>query len=269
VQTIVVYDGAPDDRPACPEGVDRWIETTGFRGAAHARNLGFSVASGPFVALLDDDDEWTPDHLGACVGYLNNHAEVDVVATSAVVHRADGAVRLSPRVLMKDGEHLLTYLFGPGALISRERRMMTPTLVFRRELTELPMREDFSQREDTWWLLNQTLEGHKLVQLDTRSVIVHEDEERFAPRRSMDTDIWWADQLESVQRHAGTAYLVNVAGRERARSGDVEAVLSLRKHLLRRGSARRWQRSVLLLEVLVAFIMGRLRTSPGERRAER
>ena len=170
---------------------------------------------------------------------------------------------------MKDGEHLLTYLFGPGALISRERRMMTPTLVFRRELTELPMREDFSQREDTWWLLNQTLEGHKLVQLDTRSVIVHEDEERFAPRRSMDTDIWWADQLESVQRHAGTAYLVNVAGRERARSGDVEAVLSLRKHLLRRGSARRWQRSVLLLEVLVAFIMGRLRTSPGERRAER
>src|SRR3954454_5366367 len=46
---------------------DRVIYTGGGRGAGHARNLGLSAASAPWVAFLDDDDEFLDGKLKAQV----------------------------------------------------------------------------------------------------------------------------------------------------------------------------------------------------------
>ena len=67
VEVIVVNDGSPDDtadvlRPLVTAGRVRYVEQPNA-GQAAARNRGIGLATGEFVALLDDDDAWPPDHL--------------------------------------------------------------------------------------------------------------------------------------------------------------------------------------------------------------
>jgi glycosyltransferase involved in cell wall biosynthesis len=40
-------------------------------GVAHARNLGISLGSSPYVAFIDQDDEWVPDKLARQISALN------------------------------------------------------------------------------------------------------------------------------------------------------------------------------------------------------
>ncbi|MGQ0557343.1 MAG: glycosyltransferase [Nitrospiraceae bacterium] len=45
------------------------------RGLAAARNTGLKLARGKYVAYLDDDDRYLPDHLETLVGFLETHNE--------------------------------------------------------------------------------------------------------------------------------------------------------------------------------------------------
>lgn len=65
MEVVVVDDGSRDDTTAAVsmiEGV-HVVRHEHARGVAAARNTGIGVASGTWVALLDDDDLWAPDKL--------------------------------------------------------------------------------------------------------------------------------------------------------------------------------------------------------------
>jgi glycosyltransferase involved in cell wall biosynthesis len=65
VEAIVVDDGSATGQPEdlrCDERV-RVLEHERPLGVAHARNTGIRAAAGEWVALLDDDDLWSPDKL--------------------------------------------------------------------------------------------------------------------------------------------------------------------------------------------------------------
>jgi len=86
-EVIVVNDGSPDDsaellRPLASAGKIRYIEQEN-RGQAAARNRGLSEATGEFVALLDDDDQWPADKLEWQVAYLDASPDVGVVGGRA------------------------------------------------------------------------------------------------------------------------------------------------------------------------------------------
>ncbi len=67
VEIIVINDGSPDDTrklliPLADAGKIVYVEQSNS-GVANARNKGLELASGEFIAFLDDDDVWYPDKL--------------------------------------------------------------------------------------------------------------------------------------------------------------------------------------------------------------
>ncbi len=72
-EIIVVNDGAVDVRSVIDELNDGRITLITHdrnRGLAAARNTGLRLARGKYIAYLDDDDRYLPDHLETLVGVL-------------------------------------------------------------------------------------------------------------------------------------------------------------------------------------------------------
>jgi glycosyltransferase involved in cell wall biosynthesis len=99
VEVIVVDDGSTDDTAAVVERQRAaWGERFRYVRQANAercvaRNHGLRLARGEFVAFLDSDDLWRPDHVRACVAALQRN-------TSAAAAYADhGLVDAEGRVI--------------------------------------------------------------------------------------------------------------------------------------------------------------------------
>src|SRR3990167_9420175 len=62
LEIIVVDDASSDDTPDVVKTVQdervRYIRHETNRGGSAARNTGIRIATGEFIAFLDDDDEW-------------------------------------------------------------------------------------------------------------------------------------------------------------------------------------------------------------------
>lgn len=88
-EVIVVDDGSSDESLAAVRSTGlpvRLLETHRLGGAG-ARNRGVEAARGDWIAFLDADDVWYPDHLGRAAevieragvaGYLNHYDHVSV-----------------------------------------------------------------------------------------------------------------------------------------------------------------------------------------------
>ena len=82
-EVIVVNDGSPDDTETLlahlvREGRIQYVKQDN-RGQAIARNRGLSMASGRYIALLDDDDLWPADKLSWQVEELSRQPEAVMV----------------------------------------------------------------------------------------------------------------------------------------------------------------------------------------------
>lgn len=87
-EVIVVDDCSADDTGAVAERLGATvIRHEVNRGEAGARNSGMERASHEWVAFLDSDDEWLPDHLARIWPRREGHV---VVASSAIATGPDG-----------------------------------------------------------------------------------------------------------------------------------------------------------------------------------
>src|SRR5262245_2242378 len=77
-EVIVVNDASTDDSVAeiNRSGVPVKLLEANALNAATARNAGIEAASGDWVALLDADDIWYPNHLARAVELLNGGNDI-------------------------------------------------------------------------------------------------------------------------------------------------------------------------------------------------
>lgn len=96
LEVIVVDDAGEDPSPVLREFHDdrlRLVTHAHNSGLAAARNNGLRAARGEFIAYLDDDDYYLPDHCARLVSHLDRTGAVMAYADGwATEERWDGAV---------------------------------------------------------------------------------------------------------------------------------------------------------------------------------
>ncbi len=138
-EVIVIDDGSTDDSLARIEsaGVRVHILHTARANAAGARNAGIAAATGDWIALLDADDVWYPNHLERAASLLEGSHDVAFMAahdwiglTGEVLPMAPGfkcditepAPGLSPARFVQILAHGLH--FGHSTVVYRRQRLL-------------------------------------------------------------------------------------------------------------------------------------------------
>lgn len=99
-ELILIDDGSTDNCMAdfsFPDSRIRLVQDGRNVGLAARLNQGIDLARGRYLARMDQDDVAYPGRLEAQVKFLDEHPEIDLVATRALLFRDDGSViGLSP-----------------------------------------------------------------------------------------------------------------------------------------------------------------------------
>jgi glycosyltransferase involved in cell wall biosynthesis len=133
---IVVDDGSTDATAhviATLTGVTALSKPNG--GPGSALNLGIRAAAGRYIAFLDADDEYLPEHLSAHVSVMEQNPAIDILwgGMEVVSDRPED-------LLVPDAEN--------GGLISVMDCVVQGTLFARREVFATCM---FSEDRAIWW----------------------------------------------------------------------------------------------------------------------
>ena len=129
-EVLVINDGSPDT-PALelalrPYQRIRYLRQEN-RGPSSARNAGIHAAVGKYIAFLDSDDLWLPQHLAKQVGALKANPKLQMVYANGIYLRGDIPVGIlfdnSPQSLPVDLDCLLherSTVITSSAVVERE-----------------------------------------------------------------------------------------------------------------------------------------------------
>ena len=105
VEVILVDDASGDRTLDVLDGIrnkyGEWIRVVRLEvnsGAASARNMGWSMASQPYIAFLDADDSWNPDKLKIQYEFMKDSPEITLSGHQCLRSRD---VENKPRILIK------------------------------------------------------------------------------------------------------------------------------------------------------------------------
>lgn len=98
-EILVIDDASKDNTQEMVEekfklemdvGILQYIRNDNNIERSRARNKGMEMARGEYIALLDDDDFWLPDHMAILLDYLNRKPAVGIVYSNYMILNENG-----------------------------------------------------------------------------------------------------------------------------------------------------------------------------------
>ena len=177
------------------------LRSSGGGGPARSRQLGIDAASGSVIALLDDDDVWSPVKLARQLAAADAVDGDHWIMSSRMLVLGPGTrQRMWPRRLIKPGESVAEYLFRFDGLGFGNANLQTSTLCFPTDLGRSIRwggAADVPHDEPSWLIrLQRTIPDLRVVQLpETLSIYnVHGASVSRDPSDRTDTYIQWGLQ---------------------------------------------------------------------------
>ena len=114
-------------------------------GGSVAKHRALELARGEYIAYLDDDDEFFPEHLELSVNHLKSHLDIDMVYGCSRVYRFLDSYRYKVRDVDYNKERLLS---KPG----KSNFINTSEVVHRRSILD--------RMEKPWWRMDEPRNDH-------------------------------------------------------------------------------------------------------------
>jgi glycosyltransferase involved in cell wall biosynthesis len=183
IEVIVVIDGEPGRETAdaiarLHEDRVRCIVLQEAVGGSEARNIGIRDAHSPWIALLDDDDEWLPAKLELQLeAALRQAGKRQLVVTCQHLFRAEGEVDVvRPRRLPRPGEPPSEFMFDYLCYFQTSTFFCSKEIMLRIPFTKgLPFFQDID-----WFLRAMRDPASELVVVPQPLSIYHAPENRIS-----------------------------------------------------------------------------------------
>jgi glycosyltransferase involved in cell wall biosynthesis len=207
-------------------------------GPADARNAGVNEARGPWIAFLDDDDEWLPQKLEIQTRVARSSPYAFPIVTCRFIAHTPRGEFVWPR--KPPTQPLSNYLMARNGLWLGEGWIGAPTLLTKRALLqEIPFTHGLWVHEDWDWLLRASmLNGAGLEFVPEPLVICYIQESRKSAsaghswRRSL---AWIQENRHLVTPRAYAGFVMTVVGPVAAQEGDWNVFLLLLQEAMRSG----------------------------------
>lgn len=185
-------------------------------GGNSARMCGIKAAQGEFIALLDDDDYWDPDHLSSLMRVSEQIRRDRGAWIASGVGRLEGE-RNYPTRIISEGEDLFDYLFILRGGLRGKGALCTSSLLFPRSLAlETPWRPEARYHQDLQWLVDVYRDNSELSVRQISHPTVNFGDTPGSVSKSIDTkdSIDWArrgirDASSPVAREAFGDFLLS------------------------------------------------------------
>jgi len=246
LEVVVVLDGPDADTTAGLGRIDdprlRTIELPRRLGVGDARNAAVDAARSPWVALLDDDDEWLPDKIALQLAAAHASTWREPIVSCRFLSRTEHGDVVLPRRRPVHGEPISEYLFCQRGLLGGEGLVLPSTLL---APTSLLRRVRFRHRrlphEGSDWLLRALRDdgvGVEFVRTREPLVVFHGEGTRERMSNASDwraSLAWAADNADLLTPRAHAAFVLIRASLEARRGREWRAFWPLVAAAFRHG----------------------------------